>query len=270
MTLARLCLGAAVLVFSADGAAAQDAAPSGPLVRGQLGASINNAGIQNTIEVAWRRAAVSGGVVHAVTPAQMKLGGWVQYSPFLFLDIRAGVDPSAYFGTFNSLQGFDAYEEPFDKEARERRAGAKPGLSVRTYLAPTLKLKAGAFVMASTIEIERWRSSAAAGYFYEPTRDTLLRSSGDHVLNTSSVLMYQRRRSEGLLSVGALHSSMRVFEAAGNRVQKLGAIVVREYDGRRFRLPNPRLTLVVSRYLDDPSKAGQWSGAMAVGFRTGR
>ena len=33
-------------------------------------------------------------------------------------------------------------------------------------------------------------------------------------------------------------------------------------------LPNARLTMVVAKYLEDPSKEGQWTVAMAVGFRT--
>jgi len=83
------------------------------------------------------------------------------------------------------------------------------------YVAPALKAKAGPIVAALTAEREWWRSNARAVYFYEPTRDTLLRS----------------------------------------------------FTAMHFRLPHPKITLIVARYLSDRSKEGQWTAA-AVGFRT--
>jgi hypothetical protein len=251
-------------------------------LRGQLGASYNNAGLQNTLEWSWLRpttasthpllagAHFGAGIVHALTPTQTRLGGWVQYSPFSILDIRAGVDPSVYFGTFNSLQSFDSYEDPFDTDTRKARAGAKAGLSMRTYVAPTVKLKAGPIVASVTAEIEWWRSNAEGDFFYEPTRDTLLKSAGDRMMSTTGIVMYQTAMGEGTLSIGALHTSARVSGAPLNDIQKLGAIAVREFGASRFGLPRPKLTLIVARYLDDRSKDGQWTAAAAIGFRSRR
>ena len=260
---------AAALLAAAVPAQAQTAAPRREL-RGQIGASINNAGLQNTLELSWTRALVSAGVVHGLTPAQTRIGGWLQIAPARMFDIRAGVDPSLYFGTFNSLQGFDAYDDAFDKDARDARAGAKAGYSVRAYLAPTVRMKAGPIVASATGELEYWRSNAGGPFFYEPTRDTLLKSSGDRLLATTSVVMYRLERGEGALSAGAIHTTLRVFDAGANDIRKLGGIVIREFSERHFGLPRPRVTLVVAKYLDDPSKAGQWTAAAAVGFRSAR
>lgn len=249
-------------------------------LRGQLGASINNAGLQNTLELSWMRGAsksthpllsgahVGAGVVHALTPTQMRLGAWAEYSPLSILDIRAGVDPSVYFGTFNSLQGFDSYADPFDTDARKARAGGKPGYSTRTYLSSTLKMKAGPIVASATTDFERWRSNASSEFFYEPTRDTILESSGDRVAVVNAVLMYQRAMGEGTLSAGPLFTATRVHGAPLNDVSKVGAIAIREFARARFGLPRPKVTLVVARYLDDPSKDGQWTAAAAIGFRS--
>lgn len=258
------------------------AAPEGARreVSGQLGASINNAGLQNTVGISWtwplsssdhpllKDAHISTGISNALTPAQTRLGGWLEVSPLSILDVRAGVDPSAYFGTFNSLQSFDSYDQPFDKEARDARGGARAGTGTRTYVAPTLKLKAGPIVAAATSEFEWWRSNARGLMFYEPTRDTLLKSDGDRLVTTTSVVMYQRPMTSGTLSAGLIYHFMNVFDAPENRIRKLGVIGVREFAGRRFHLPNARLTMVVAKYLEDPSKEGQWTAAMAVGFRT--
>ena len=247
-------------------------------VRGQLGASINNAGLQNTLDITWnwrltdsqhpllKDARITTGVTHAVTPAQMRLGGWVEVAPLSVLSVRAGAEPSAYFGTFNSLQSFDGYDDPFDKDARDARGGAKAGAGLRTYVSPSLRMKAGPIVGLVTADVEWWSSNAAGPLFYEPTRDTLLNVSGDRLLSTTSVVMYQRSLRSGGLSVGAIHNRLTVRNAPANEVQKIGAIAIREYAGRRFWLPRPRLTMIVAKYLDDPSKKGEWTALAAIGF----
>ncbi len=254
-------------------------APAHREIRGQAGASINNAGLQNTLEVSWIKplstsqhpllsgAHVATGITNVLTPTQMKVGGWIEYSPLSVLDLRAGVDPSAYFGTFDSLMGFGSYHEPFDPDSRKARGGASAGMSARAYLSPTLKWKAGPVVGSSTADVEWWRASGDALFFYEPTRDTVLRANGDRLINTTNVLMYQWAGLSSPLSVGALHTLAQVSGAPANRIQKLGVIAIKEFASTHFRLPRPRVTIVVARYLEDPSKQDQWTAAIAVGFR---
>lgn len=147
-------LAAAAVLFAPLLASAQ-------ALRGQLGASINNAGLQNTLELVWTREKLSTGIVHA-----------------------------------------------------------------------------------------------------------LLKSSGDRLLMATTVVMHRRTIGEGALSVGGIRMLTRVLGARQNDIQKIGAIAVREFAGTHLRLPRPKLTLVVARYLDDRSKDGQWTAAAAVGFRT--
>lgn len=258
-------------------------APSGAQreIRGQLGASINNAGVQNTLEVSWlwpasrsshpllSGAHIATGITNALTPTQAKVGGWVELSPLSILDLRAGFDPAVYFGTFDSLMGFGSYGEAFDPDSRKARGGAKAGASARMYLSPTLKFKAGPIVGSAGAEFEWWRSSAQGGFFYEPTRDTLLKSDGDRLLTTTSVLMYQWTGA-GSFSVGGLHTMARVADAPDNRIQKVGAIAIKEFAASHYGLTHPRVTVVVARYLEDPTKQDQWTAALAIGFRTGR
>lgn len=278
---------AAGLVLAGNSAWAQvqdGASPSGARreVRGQVGASINNAGLQNTLDVSWAWPAtrshhpllsgahIATGITNVLTPTQAKLGSWIEYAPLSILDLRAGIDPSVYFGTFDSLMSYGSYDQPFDSDYRKSLGGAKAGVSTRAYLSPTLKFKAGPIVASAGAEFEWWRSSADGEFFYEPTRDTVLRSTGDRLITTTSVLMYQWTTGASSWSVGGLHTLARVSDAPGNRIQKLGAVAVKQFGSAHFGLPQPRLTLLVARYLDDPSKQGQWTAAIAVGFRKGR
>lgn len=278
---------AAGLVLAGNSAWAQvqdGASPSGARreVRGQVGASINNAGLQNTLDVSWTWPAtrshhpllsgahVATGITNVLTPTQAKLGGWIEYAPLSILDLRAGIDPSVYFGTFDSLMSYGSYDQPFDSHYRKALGGAKAGVSARAYLSPTLKFKAGPIVASAGAEFEWWRSSADGEFFYEPTRDTVLQSAGDQLITTTSVLMYQWTTGASSLSVGGLHTLARVSDAPGNNIQKIGVLAVKQFGAAHFGLPQPRLTLLVARYLDDPSKQGQWTAAIAVGFRKGR
>jgi hypothetical protein len=249
-------------------------------VRGQVGASINNAGLQNTLDVLWTwpttasshpllsGAHIATGITNAITPTQTKLGAWLECSPLSILDLRAGIDPSAYFGTFDSLMGFSSYDQPFDPDSRKARGGARAGHATRAYVSPTLKFRAGPIVASAGAELEWWRSSADGTFFYEPTRDTLLKSGGDRMVTTTSVVMYQWHPGDDALSVGGIHTTARVFDAGDNRIQRLGMIAVKQFGAKRLRVPHPRLTMVIARYLDDPTKRDQWTAALAIGFRT--
>jgi hypothetical protein len=248
-------------------------------VRGQLGVAINNAGLQNTLEVVWTRpmsasthpllagSHVAIGVANVLTPSQGKLGGWLEYSPLSILDVRAGFEPSYYFGTFDSLMGFNEYDESFDPDFRRIRGGAKSGLSSRTYLAPTLKYKAGPIVASASLGLEWWRSNVEAEYFYEPTRDTLLDADGDRLTSLTSVLMYELGDTAAPLRFGAYHSLTDVTDAPLNRIQKLGAIVTKQFASTHFKISKPSVTVLVGQYLEDRYKKGEWTAAVALGFR---
>jgi len=251
-------------------------------VAGQLGASVNNLGLQNTIAAAWAKplsrsshpllagASVSAGVVNVTTPTMTRTGGWVEYSPLSILAVRAGVEPVVYFGTFSSLMPFDSYDDSYDEDVLFEKQGAKAGVGVRGYITPAIQFRAGPVAARVTADFEHWRSSADGPYFYEATRDQLLASGGDELINLTGVALYEHGLRDGSLSVGLFHGLTRVFAAGGNQSQRLGVIAIRQFTMTHFRLPRPSLTAVVYQYLDDPSKKHTWGGAIAIGFQTGR
>ena len=273
-------------------AAAQAPPPNEPaqpltvqhLVRDQLAGSVNEPGLQNTLEVSWTRplsgsnnpllvdAHLSAGLVSITTPSAARLGGWIEYSPLSILDVRAGVEPGVYFGAFSSLLSFGAYSDPYDRETRDARKDLKSGTGSRSFVEPALKLRAGSVVARVGAEFERWSSSAAGPFFYEPTRDTLLKAKGDYLMTLTSVAMYQQEgASGGLLGAGVIHNLTRVFDApAGNRSERIGLIGFREFGSPIFGAPHLRVTAVVWRYMEDPSKRDQFGAVLMIGFRNGK
>src|SRR6266849_4781932 len=142
-------------------------------LREQIGASVNNLGLQNSLDLSWRwplssssnpllsDAHLTLGLSHALSPSYTRLGAWAEFSPLSVLDLRVGIEPGVYFGTFNSLMSFNSYSDPFSNDARDKRGGGAFGTAGRLYASPTLKMKAGPVVAAASADFEWWKSDAA-------------------------------------------------------------------------------------------------------------
>jgi hypothetical protein len=114
------------------------------------------------------------------------------------------------------------------------------------YFAPRIEFQFGAVVIASTTELGGWRSDASGPFFYESTRDTLLASGSrrsSHRFERDHVLAAARLRVR--LS-GAIHQAVEA-PTLENNIEKYGVIGIREFRGRRCRLPNPHVTGVIAK-----------------------
>ena len=275
----RTALLAGFLASVAAPLAAQTPAPPDTThqTRAQLAASVNNAGLQQSIEWSASRrlthstnpwladAHVAAGGSLALPPASARAGLWAEVAPLSVLVIRAGVDPSHYFGTFDSVTSFDRREAAFDDDARKAAGNARAGQTVKFFVSPTLQARVGHIAGQVSADFERWSSSADGPYFYEPTRDTLLAVRGDRLATISSVVLREwTLDGGGMLSVGPMHSLMRVGSGSFNQIQKAGVVASLQTAGRHAGLLAPKATVVIARYLDDPNKKGQWSAAVAI------
>jgi hypothetical protein len=187
-------------------------------------------------------------------------------APLSIFVVRAGAEPGHYFGTFNSLMSFDSRTDAFDTDSRRERGGATTGTATRLYLTPTLQFRAGRIIGATTADLEWWSSTATGPFFYEPTRDTLLAVKGDRLTALTSAVLYEYPLASGGFSAGLMHSRTRINDASLNQIQRLGIVVTRHLDGQLLGVVQPKVTGIVSRYLDDPSKRGEWGAALAIGF----
>ena len=251
-------------------------------LRETLGASVNTIGVQNNLDLSWTwklsssqspllsDAHVAVGLTDSLSPAYNRLGGWVELSPLSILDLRAGLEPAVYFGTFSSLVDYASYDDVFDVDTRKARdkAGDKSfGTGGRAYLAPTLKLKVGRMVAVASAEFEWWRASNDGPYFYEPTRDLLLKTDGDSMVQGQNVLLVEfPRGSGGKILAGPVHGYRHVYDAPQNRVQTLGLLGVYELADRRCGVKKPTVIVQVSRYLEDRFKEGELTAILAVRF----
>jgi hypothetical protein len=251
-------------------------------LRETFGGSVNTPGVQNNLELAWTwklsdstspllsDAHFAVGLADSLSPAYNRLGAWVELSPLSILDLRAGIEPAVYFGTFSSLTDYASYDGVFDTDTRKARdeAGDKSfGTGGRAYVGPTLKLKFGQVIVVSGAEFEWWRASNDGPYFYEPTRDLLLKSEGDSMVQGQNLLLLEfPRPSGGKILAGPIHNYRHVYGVPQNRVQTLGLLGVYELAEQRFGVKKPTVILQVSRYLEDRWKEDELTATLAVRF----
>ena len=249
-------------------------------VRNTFGAMVNVIGFEDILDVTWtwdlsrsenplvKDAHLSLGATNTFSPAYDRVGLWAEVSPLSIVDLRAGFEPTVYFGLFNSLQDFPSYGSVFDEKTRKDTNDASYfGLARRVYLAPTLKMKVGRVIGFASAELEWWKAEGDGPYFYEPARDTLLASDGDRVLRTSSALLYELRGGEGRqVLLGPMHQMMNVEGARANRVQRIGVLGVYELRSRPLGLARPALIGQLAYYLDDRFKKNEPWALVAIRF----
>ena len=274
------CLVVPLLLVPAVGLPSESEPPPAPqrVLLESVGFSVNRLGLQNALELKWvwpltasRNPLLAGahfsvGLSHTLTPSYTRLGAWLEVSPLSILDVRAGVEPAAYFGTFGSLMSFSRYDEPFgDDVRRARKDEARAGTGSRLHVTPTLKMKAGQIVAVCSTSFEWWRSSEGDPLYYEPARDTLLEARGDRLLTLSAVVLrVQAPAGGGLLRYGASYDLTYLPAWPGNRSQQVGLVASRGFAGRRFRLTDPTIGARVWYYSRDPSRKGQLGAAIGI------
>jgi hypothetical protein len=280
----------AVLAIAPCPLIAQEAAAS-PRPRAEvhesLGSGVNPLGLQNGLDVAWRwplsrsrrpllaDAHASVGLADRLSPAYNRLGAFVEIAPLSVLDVRLGVEPVLYFGTFSAMLGFPGYDAPFGDAALDvlRAHGrAVSGLGGRAYVAPTVKGRVGRLVARAHAELEWWRAEQpGAAFFYEPARDTLLDARGDRMVWTETLVAYVLDDRPGHKTlIGPVHTLTRVWRAPGNQKQDLGLLAVVGVGAKRLGASEPTLFAKVFCYLQDPHRRGQVGAQLAIGFGVGR
>jgi hypothetical protein len=247
-----------------------------------VGASVNILGVQNTLDISWRwrlsqstnpllsDAHLAVGVTNDLSPAFMRVGGFVAWAPLSVLAVRAGVEPVYYFGIVGSLIGFPTQDAVFDEDARRAlRPDAVSELGVRFHVAPTLQFRLGRVVAAGTVEFERWEVDGPDAFFYEPRRDTLLASGGDSLWRTSSLVLLESGSAARKLQVGLHHELQRVRDAPANDMQRLGPLVIWPLGDRLWGLAEPTLLANAYFYLEDPYKRHEVGATVGIRFVLG-
>jgi hypothetical protein len=248
-----------------------------------IGGSQNPPGLLARAQVQWRwrttassspllsDAHVAVGLTPSLSPSYTRLDAWVEVAPLSIFNVRAGIEPAYYFGTFGSLVDFSDYRQPFGwKAVQAREDEARAAAALRLYVNPTVQIRVGRVAAASSGTLERWRADVPGPLFYEVYRDTLIAASGGTVGFLSNVAVYEAPAGRGKLSAGVLHDLTYVYAFPDNRIQRIGPVVMYEAGWSWFVLHRPTFIVNVGYYLDGPSKKGQGYYLAAVTVPLGK
>jgi hypothetical protein len=274
---------AALLALSA-GLEAQEAEPPRSWKRrieNTFAFVLNPLGIQNALEISWTRsitrserlvvkdAHVAMGVSSKLTPAFERVGAWFEYSPLSVIDLRVGVEPVYYFGTYKAFLPFNRIDARFDDDLIEqRRDEAASGFAGRVYAAPTLKARAGAMVARVKAEYSWWKAQKnGEPFFYEPAWDTLIGASGSRVLTLEGLLLREFKLSRGkTLLLGPVYDLTSVNDARVNRKQDLGLLAAWSKTGRFLGVKDPAIALKAVYFIEDPWRRREAGAQFAFVF----
>ena len=275
--LALICM-AAQFVAADDGAAAK---PWTRRFENTFAFVLNPLGIQNAFEVSWTKsisrseallykdAHVSAGLSTKLTPAFDRVGGWFEYSPLSVLDLRVGIEPVYYFGTYKAFLPFNGPSARFDDDVIENRVKeAASGFANRIYFSPTLKAKVGATVARLRAEVSHWKAQKKGEpFFYEPAWDTLIKASGSTAITVEALILREIHLSDRkTLLAGPVYDLITVSNAPGNRKQDIGLLAVWSTSSSFHALKNPTIALKAIYFLQDPWRRHEPAAQFAFVF----
>ncbi len=241
----------------------------------------NPLGIQDAFEVSWTKsinrsdallfkdAHVAVGLVSKLTPAFERVGAWFEYAPLSVLDLRVGVEPVYYFGTYKAFLPFESASARFDDDLIEARVEeAASGFAGRVYLSPTLKARFGAVVARVKAEVGWWKAQKKGEpFFYEPAWDTLIKASGSRVLTVEALALRELKLGgEKTLLLGPVYDLTTVTDASSNRKQDIGLLIVGSKSGSFHALKDPTLAVKAYYFLEDPWRRHQAALQVALVF----
>jgi hypothetical protein len=273
-----------LLVLASNPVGAQGAEPSRDWKRrfeNTFAFVLNPLGIQDAVEVSWTRrlndreerlykdAHIAVGASSKLTPAFERVGGWFEYSPLSVIDLRVGVEPVYYFGTYKVFLPFDRADSRFDDDVIESRVKeAASGFAGRLYVSPTLKAKAGPVVARIRAELSFWKAQKKGEpFFYEPAWDTLIKASGSRVLSLEALALREFQLSSGqTLLLGPVYDLTSVSDASVNRKQDVGLLAVWSKAGRFHALKDPTVAAKLIYFLQDPWRRHEPAAQIAFVF----
>lgn len=191
--------------------------------------------------------------VAEVTPSYARLGPRLTFSPIAVFEMSGHFLPSAYFGTFSSVKGFDdpatVYTDAvLDASPRDSGLGYVWGGDA------TLRGKVGPVIVASWAELRGWQlkpgDAVVGDYWWEPQSELLIGMT-DQTWSINGVLLYEQvfdvagfEPGDRKLYAGAMFNRSSAV-GTGDTFMRLGPMV-------NFQLnPSWAFLVLVQAYLDD-------------------
>lgn len=232
--------------------------------------------------VLFEKTWLAPGIYFEATPAYVRAGPQIDFTPIAIFDVTAEAIGFAYFGTFSGVTVFDSPDAYFGARAvqsakaegctstvgdpslcfpdavidhEHRLDGKNRSYGLRLTVSPTLKAKVGPIIIAIPGEVHRFMVARPDGetgdWFYEPQLDALL-GFKDTVIMSSPVLFYAIREDtddDPRFFYLGLRGDYQTVLGSGDTTARLGPMAVFDPGVKRAV---PTLVVFTQAYLTSP------------------
>jgi hypothetical protein len=188
----------------------------------------------------------------ATSPAYVRSGGRVIFSPLAIVDLHLHGAYDRYFGNFQTVVGYsdatDNYGYNADiAEYAENTNNQMPGSGFHYGAQVVLKAKAGPVVVLASTDVTHMDISAdvVGEWFFEREKELMLLLDGDSVIDFNGLVLYQLDIDDERMARFGSFTTWRASIEANDRLLRSGLLC--SYTGGRMTTHN----LIVQAYLDD-------------------
>lgn len=205
-----------------------------------------------------------------LSPAYMRWGGRVTFSPLAIIDLTGYGAYSQYFGNFQTIIDYD---EPNQNYGNNEEIAAYVTDTGRQFSgkgwnfggALTLKAKVGPMIALVNEDFSVWSVMAPEGasgkYFFEREQEVMMAYSQSRTSNLNGLLMWESPNPRTLIRVGSITTHRYSFETEDNlfRTGLIGII------GKKEKVYSH--TFLVQGYIEDRAMTSFFPPYIAYAFR---
>ncbi len=184
-----------------------------------------------------------------LTPACVRTGGRITFSPLAIVDFHLHGGLDWYFGNFQTVVGYDsaAADPGTNREIADRVAAGgsrAPGKGFHAGVQTVLKAKVGPVVILGSLDVVHWNVQADVDedWFFEREEEVLLGLGGDQSLDANFLVLYQHDIDESKWIRAGSFTTLRAGLTSGDQILRSGLLLSRSSGDTSH-------TLIVQPYL---------------------
>ncbi|UCD85112.1 MAG: hypothetical protein JSU92_02675 [Deltaproteobacteria bacterium] len=208
------------------------------------------------------------GFAESISPATNSVGGFIEIEPVAVFNLRIQYEYIQYFGVLTAILTFPDKDSDYSDDIldeRKENGDAEWATGSHISILPTFQIKIGRFVALDMLSFEWWEIDKN-NYFYEPSNDTLMKTSDYFFTNaTIAGLELWSRDENTMMILGTRYTHFRV-ESADKIRKQLDGIMIWMMGEKRWWMEKPVLVTVAGGILEDKYREGSFFAGIVFEF----
>jgi hypothetical protein len=205
-----------------------------------------------------------------LTPAFVRAGGRLIFSPLAIVDFHLHGGADWYFGNFQSVVGYDNPSANPGTNAEIASSVAldgnrAPGTGFHAGVQSVLKVKVGPVVVLGSVDFVHWNVQAdvAGEWFFEREEEVLLALGGDQSIDANGLVLFQHDLDASRWIRGGSFSTLRAGIGSGDEMIRSGLLLSKGNEALSH-------TVIVQAYLKSRTFSVSDAPYVAYAFKLNR